>query len=337
MAITEDALIRYGVLDGCLRRPGQGYSIDELTDACNRKLQYTTGSSVSKVQVRKDLDRMRSLYDAPIDDKSFVGHTKYFRYTDRNFSINNMPFSDVEIQQTRSALQALGRLKGMPQFAWINEILTKLEDRMFLAHENAGATAIGFDENPRLEGLDWISPLYEAIVNKKPLHIKYKPHGKSEIEWDIHPYYLKQYNGRWWALGKNNDYPEGKPTSIPVDRIIDIAEASSNISFIENDGPDFDTYFKDVVGVTVPDINPIDIDIRLIPGRFPFVKSKPLHTSQQIIDEEAGIIRLHIIPNPELYSLLSSFGKDLEVLSPKQVRLQMKLISEGMAKFYERL
>lgn len=337
MAITEDALIRYRVLDGCLRKAGQGYSIDELTDACNQKLQNIKGGSVSKVQVRKDLERMVSLYDAPIDDRHFVGHTKYFRYTDSDFSINNMPFSDMEIQQTRSALQALGRLKGMPQFAWINEILTKLEDRMFIMHDNIGAAAIGFDENPRLEGLDWISPLYEAIINKKPLHITYQPHGKSVIEWDIHPYYLKQYNGRWWAFGKNNDYPEGKPTSIPVDRIISINDTPDTITYIENDGPDLETYFKDVVGVTVPNADPIDIEIRLAPGRFPFVKSKPIHSTQQIVDEEAGIIRLHLIPNPELYSLLSSFGKDLEVLTPKQVRLQMKIISEGMAKIYERL
>lgn len=337
MAITESALIRYSVIDGCLRRGGQGYSIVDLVDACNKRLQYETGDTVSKEQVRKDLDRMVSLYDAPIDFDNFVGHTKCFRYTDRTFSIKNSPITDEELHQTRAALSALSRLKGLPQFAWINEILAKLEDKMFMVHDEKAPIAIGFDENPRLEGLNWISPLYNAIINKTPLAISYQPFNMPVINWNIHPYYLKQYNGRWWVFGKNNDYPEGRPTSIAVDRIISIQEADKSISYIENDGPDFNIYFKNVVGTTVPESEPLDIDVRLTPSRFPFVRSKPLHLSQKIVDEKQGVVRIHVIPNPELYSTLASFGKDLEVLSPKHVRLQMKIIAEGMAKFYERL
>lgn len=337
MAITESALIRYGVIDGCLRRGGQGYSISQLVDACNKRLQYENGDTVSKEQVRKDLDRMVSLYDAPIDFDNFVGHTKCFRYTDRSFSIKNSPITDEELQQTRSALSALSRLKGLPQFGWINEILTKLEDRMFVAHDENAPVAMGFDDNPKLEGLDWISPLYDAIINKRPIHITYQPYNKPVISWDIHPYYLKQYNGRWWIFGKNNEYPEGKPTSIAVDRIISITEPIFKIDYIENDGPDFETYFKDVIGVTVPEMAPIEIKLKFSPNRFPFVRSKPIHHSQKIVDERAGIVSIHIIPNPELFTVLSSFGKDLEVLSPEQIRLQMKIISDGMAKIYERL
>lgn len=333
MAITESALIRYGVIDGCLRRGGRGFSIDELVDACNERLQYETGSTVCKEQVRKDLYRIQSLYNADIAE-AFIGHTKYFKYAEKGFSIKNTPISDVELEQTRSALVALSRLKGLPQFAWINELLAKLEDRMFMTRSENASVAIGFDENPRLEGLHWITPLYDAIVNKRTLHIAYQPFDKPVIEWDIHPYYLKQYNGRWWIFGKNNDYPEGRPTSIAVDRIISLTDVSGDIKYMENDGVDFDTYFKDVIGTTVPETLPIDIDLKFSTSRFPFVRSKPLHNSQEIIDERNGIVRLHIIPNPELFSVLCSFGKDLEVLSPNQIRLQMKIISEGMAKIY---
>lgn len=99
MAITESALIRYSVINGCLRRGGQGYSIADLVDACNKRLQYETVDTVSKEQVRKDLDRMVSLYEAPIVFDNFVGHTKCFHYTDRKFSIKNSPITDEELQR----------------------------------------------------------------------------------------------------------------------------------------------------------------------------------------------------------------------------------------------
>ena len=66
--------------------------------------------------------------------------------------------------------------------------------------------------------------------------------------------------------------------------------------------------------------------------------TKPL-VSQQIekdFDPTAGfgIITLDVYPNDELYSKLLSWGKAIEVVSPANVRDEMKMIVDAIVHYY---
>ena len=66
---------------------------------------------------------------------------------------------------------------------------------------------------------------------------------KGSFTWIIHPYYLKQYNNRWYLIGLNdNEYKD--ITHLGLDRIQSIEQAHT--PFIENTFiEDFDEYFED--------------------------------------------------------------------------------------------
>lgn len=78
------------------------------------------------------------------------------------------------------------------------------------------------------------------------------------------------------------------------------------------------------MGVSVPnaDSQPLPVRLRFRASRGQYVRTKPLHPSQQVgAETSAGLeVGLHLIPTQELETLLLSFGDDVEVLAPANLR-----------------
>lgn len=336
MAINKNAHPRYLVLDRCLRSRSRRYTMSDLTEACNEALLDETNgkSTVTERQVRKDLKFLETNPEisAPITYTQ-DGHKRYFHYEDRNFTISKMPLTEDEVGKVKDALNLLSRFRGMPQFSWIEEVVTRLESKMFIKSDRK-SDIISFDENLNPKIADFLEPVFNAIVNQQPLLIKYDPMGVAPITWTIHPYHLKQYNGRWFLFGQNNDFPTAPLTTIPIDRIESLELA--HIEFLPNDEIDFSEYFDDVVGVTIPvGIAPIKIIFRVSSSRLRHVITKALHPSQKHRKDLGNeYFEIEVIPNPEMYSLFLSFGKDLEVIEPKNIRSEMMIRAKGLADIY---
>ena len=311
-------MIRYQVLDRCFSNWARNFYIEDLIEACNKALYDYTGdekSSIQRRQIFNDISFMESAagWDIPLD-RLKDGKRVYYRYSDKNFTINNQPLSKAELDQLKEATYTLARFKGVPSFEWVEEIISKLEDKFQLVGNSA--SVIDFEQNIYLKGLEYLSPLFNSIVNKQCLRVTYRNFKGEEFVWDIHPYYIKQYNTRWFLLALNEEYQS--ITNIPLDRIEDCTPIG--LKYKPTD-IDFNEYFDDVIGVTIPrDASVERIKLKFSPHRFSYITSKPLHGSQKIVDEENGIIELSLIPNNEFYALLLSFGSDVEILEPQSVR-----------------
>ena len=148
----------------------------------------------------------------------------------------------------------------------------------------------------------------------------------------IHPYYVKQYNGRWFLYGLNEEL--SRISNLALDRIQDYEKSEK--PFRKNERYDFSTYFDDVMGATIPNDEVIKetIGLRFTASRFPYVLSKPIHKSQKIVDEEDRIVEIQVRPTRELDQQLFSFIPDVEVLYPKWYRQQIKeKIEENLKKY----
>ena len=144
--------------------------------------------------------------------------------------------------------------------------------------------------------------------------------------------YLKQYNNRWFLFGRVDGRDD--ITNLALDRIVSMTVAS-DVPFIPNDSTDFEHFFDDVVGVTVPHIEPMTIELQLSEKRFMYVVSKPLHHTQKTIDENNHIISIRVIPNRELDQQILSYGADMEVLAPDAYRCHIKKkIEENYKKYF---
>lgn len=322
MPKNKNATIRYRVLDRCFRNRRRRFFIDDLVDACNEELMAYDGSSVSKRQVQQDIAFLESDAGGAIDlERNRDGHKIYFRYHDPDFSILNLPMSQEEAEQLSDTIQMLSRFNGLPQFTWMDEVLVRLKDSFQLDGTVSGSVA--FAQNPDLKGIELFSPIFDAIVKKQVLSIKYHRFGKPSSVRIIHPYQLRQYNNRWFLIGlEERLLPRIPITVIPIDRI-DEFNVAGNVIFQEYRGTDFDDYFYDIVGVSLhPEGKKERVVIKALFPAANYIETKPIHPSQRILERGEGYIvfQLDVIPNYELETQLIAYADQAEIIEPIEIR-----------------
>jgi predicted DNA-binding transcriptional regulator YafY len=328
MPINKNAFIRYKILDKCFSDKYHKYFIEDLMEKVNAQLTNAGIKSISKKQIYDDIKFMKSSegWEAPI--KSYQdGKRKYLRY-EFDFSIIETPITEMEVEQLETLITSLSRFQGIPMYSWIEELLTNLRYRFGL--RGVEANFIGFEQNRDMKGLRFLSTLTNCVIKRQPILIDYHPFNKEVVKWTIHPYYLKQYNNRWYLLGYNSEFED--LSIVPLDRIENIEY--SDTAFKRNMRFDFDAYFRDILGISIEKDKKIEhIRLKFSPQRLPYVISKPIHHSQIVENESEGIISLNLIPNKELISELIWFRDDVEILSPESLREEIK---EIIAKMYQK-
>lgn len=335
MATNKHAIIRYKTLDKCFRNPGRKYFIDDLIEACNLAIYDFTGKveGVKRRQIYDDITFMESEqgWSIPLQ-RHKEGKKVYLRYDDNQFSINNSPLNSAEEIQLKEALLTLSRLKGMPQFTWIEEITTRINAGLDSA--NLSSKVIEFEQNQFLKGIEFINPVYQAIINHQVLQIAYQSFKKETVQQVIiHPHFLKQYNNRWFLFGLNNEF--NNISNLALDRITSLEEI--DLEFIKQTEIDFDEHFEDVVGVTIPkDAKPIKILIKIKARLWPYIKTKPIHGSQKIkeVNENNTIIELNLIINYEIITLLFSYADSIVILEPVELAEQIKAKAKSLIENY---
>ena len=326
MPRTKNALVRQRVIDRCLGSP-KNYSIKGLMEACNRELESIGENTVTAMNtIRDDIEQIMTNYPDANVIAQRVGRNIYYSYEDKSYSIFNIPFNDDEVAQLTQTLSILARFEGMPQFEWMDDFVTRFKSSLKLTTSNE--PIVGFDENIDLKGRNFFATLFSAISNKQVLEISYKnfKHG-IEQKYIVHPYYLKQFNGRWFLIGHSDNI--GKLSVFAFDRIV--STKSNNRDYIPNTIYNFNEYFDDMIGVTKPNEASLEVvKLWISAQRWPYVETKPLHGSQRVVskDEYGVTIQIEVYLNRELEQLVLSFGKDIKVLSPRI--LQEKIHSNIM-------
>ncbi len=336
MATNKHATIRYHSLDKCFSNFGRKFFIEDLIDACNVELYEFEGieDGVKRRQVFDDINFMESEqgWSIPLE-RLKEGKRVYYRYSDRSFSIKNLGVNQYEADQINESLAIISRFKGMPHFEWIEEIKIRLEDT-FKLKGTVNKSIVGFEHNPYLKGLDHFTGLFSSINKKVVINVSYKPFNKEHaIQILIHPWYLKQYNNRWFLFGYNEEY--NSISNFALDRIIDFEETINK--YIENQDVNFEEYFDDVIGVTVKSSEFVErILIKISNVVWPYIESKPLHGSQKIkgISEKDVTIELSVEINYELISLLFSYLDSIEVIEPEVLKARFRVLSEKIYKKY---
>lgn len=311
-------LMRYLAYDRCLKNRGFKYTWQDLQMAANQALEDHDLQPIGKTQFFQDIKDLKATpYLAPIETYKEAGQS-YYRYTDPEYSFLKQKLTEAEAEELRSALMILSRFKGMPQFEWVQEMIPKIEQTFRLGKQTQAV--IGFEQNVDLRGLNYFGELFNAILHKKVLKIKYKSFKSNEItEQNIHPWYLKQYNNRWFLFGKNPDYVS--ITNLALDRI-EGEILSVNQTFIENTEIDFDEYFEDIIGVTKPAGRQVEkVKLWFSPAQAPYIHTKPLHgTQKEKLDDTGLTVTIEVIPNVELEQLILRYGENCRVLEPEGLK-----------------
>lgn len=334
MPKVKNAVLRYLVLDRCFSNSGRKYFINDLLDEVNRALseEDPSSSGIRMRQLRDDIRFMKSEqgYSAPIEAIR-EGKKAYYRYEESDYSINNSPLNKTEAEQLRNSLSVLQRFQGTPGFEWLNELAPMLESQFGLKASNP---VMGFESNIDYSGYGFITPLFNGIANLRVLEIEYKPFQSTTERLIFHPYYLKQYNSRWFALGYNEE-KKVETWIIALDRIQNIKETSQAYRPTDIDWEG--EHFFDLIGVTRKNGDkPETVHLVFDPDQAPYVKTKPLHASQKHkdLEDDSLDVRIEVVLNYELETLLLSFGEKVKVIAPAKLRDQLaRRLGEASRKY----
>jgi predicted DNA-binding transcriptional regulator YafY len=327
MAITKNPLIRYKILDKCFRNPYKNFYFDTLLETVNEALFEVTGveEHVKTRQLRDDIAFMRSTEGWSIELAELSeGKKKIYRYEDVNFSINNAPLNDVEMDQFQSAIQVLSQFEGMPQFEGIQSIIAKLKTDLKITTKEK--PFIGFDRSQDLKGIEHFSTLYNAVQNKTPLQITYKDFKTEEpYTYIFHPYYLKEYNNRWFLFGL---HPESwkHDWNVAIDRIVDISPI--DVPFVPNETIDWQEYFSDMIGVSRSEdavLENVVLHFNQLTGKY--MENKSIHETQKHkwINTDTLELKINVAINYEVERLILSYGDSVTVIEPQHLIDKIKL------------
>ena len=207
MATNRHAQIRYNTLDKCFRNPGRNYTIEDLLEVCNGAIfEFDPNSKgIKRRQLFDDIRYMESSQGWSVElDENFEiwKEGALYRYEDVDFSITNQPLNESDANQLKTAIFALARMEN----SWADELSVRLREKFKMKEDPR--KIIEFEENEFLKGKDYITELYNAILYKKVLKISYQSFKSTEPQlFELHPYYLRQYNNRWFLFGQDLKYP----------------------------------------------------------------------------------------------------------------------------------
>jgi predicted DNA-binding transcriptional regulator YafY len=315
MATNKNAIIRYLVLDKCFRNSGRKYSFDDLLEQVNKALYEDGGNEIQIRQLRDDIRFMKSDtgYSAPIVALNDGGNW-YYKYEESDFSINNSP----------------QRFDGAPGFELVAELSLKLNDKFDL--QGSEKNVVLYDSNMDYTGLKYITPIFNAIVNKRVLNITYEPFNKPKFSLDFHPYILKQYNNRWFVFGRN-ELLNINLWNMPLDRIIEVKEITNKYIEDETNWIDF---FSDFIGVTKNEGELVEVKLLFTKEQASYIITKPIHESQKnkLLEDGSLEIRIWVIPNYELEMKILSFGDKVRVVAPITLKTRINIILKAAANQY---
>lgn len=325
MSINKLALIRYRAIDECLKNRYRKWTLDDLIIRVAEKLYEYEGitSGISRRTIQADIQLMRSDklgYNAPI----VVRDKKFYAYDDPSYSITKVPINNADVGKLKQAVSILKQLNGFSYFDEMSDMIARLENNLVKAG-NTQTNHIQLEGNSLVKGLEHIMPLFDAVANQKPLLLEYKSFKAAEAREQIyHPYLLKEYRNRWFLIcrAKKNKVL----ITLALDRIIGFQELPKE-PFIAYEGVGFERYYSDLIGVTKSEKDRGQkVILHVNKANAPYVLTKPLHSSQQLLkeDEKGIIIRIDVVINFELEREILGFGESVKVLAPRLLASRIK-------------
>jgi predicted DNA-binding transcriptional regulator YafY len=316
MPKNKEALKRYRIIHNVLKRGGN-HKTSRIVDICN-----DAGIPVKLRTVQKDLDDLA--YDTELGfflpiKKDSKTKAYYYEYIPQHI-FPSLNLDSDEITALLFYAKTINQYKEYPLFDKINEAVQKVINSSNISPEVRELfemkSMLETEIHPLIIGIDLIPEILNAIAQKKLLELDYQRFNDEIKKHRIKPILLKEDKKMWYIVGIN--VKRDALITLALDRIIDVSMTEINF-----EPTDFNSkeHYKHSFGITVSNDEPLEVIIRFNPRQGNYLRTLPMHSSQEIIedDEEKFLIKVLVKPSYEFYSKIFSYGSDALIISPKTV------------------
>lgn len=283
------------------------------------RLMYISDYLKSKGKVGANYSEIRDHLERKYYD---MGFDNELAFSEKTFKRDRTLLSElfgIEIQFKRSTMTYRFIEQDSPEHS------QGIFDSLMLINSyklTADHSKIMLFEKRKSAGLDNLEGLIYAIKNNKTVSLQYAKFWDHEEERRVvQPYALKEFRYRWYLLAMDAGQENGQIKSFGLDRISDLE--IHNKTFKRTDH-DFEAMYQNAFGIVTSTQNPQKIILSFSRNQGRFVKSLPIHHSQQVVtdnDDELQI-ELFLTPTYDFYQELMTHFERVKILEPENVRDQ---------------
>ncbi|MDD2797748.1 MAG: WYL domain-containing protein [Bacteroidales bacterium] len=191
-----------------------------------------------------------------------------------------------------------------------------------------------FHENRRPKGTEHLFGIIHAIKNRKQIKFEYRKFDNEHISTRLgEPYALKEFKNRWYLLMFEQNANMAKTFALGRISTLEILR----LGFTTNQIINFSNQLSDCFGIIRPtDRNPENVILSFTPLKGKFIKSLPLHKSQQIISENENefCVKLRVFITYDFILEILSHGSEVRVIEPPSLVAEIKKrLSDALAQY----
>ncbi len=297
----QESLARHRIIIQKLRT--RAASFEEILDKLESESELLEMNfEISKRTFQRDLKEIETLYG--IEIKFNRSQKVYFISEDSHDEYSERMFEALDIFQVLNLNQSLSDF-------------------------------IQFDTR-KPEGTEHLSGLLYAIQNRFQVQFRYQKFWSDEVEVrTFEPYLLKEFRKRWYVFGFDLDKKEFR--TFGLDRLFALNITQIKFQFPQKINPK--EHFRDCFGIVGPnDEKPVEIRLKFTHNQGNYIRTMPLHHSQQILEEKKQgemIVQLKLVPTYDFVMEILSHGEMAQVIQPKKLADEIQNRFAKALKSYE--
>ena len=257
--------------------------------------------NIGKRTFQRDLDDIRSIYN--IDIQYDFSRKVYYIDFDEQPEVNERI---LEAFDTFNALNITDRLSNYIHF-----------------------------EKRKPQGTENLYGLLHSIRYRVQIKFTYQKYWEDELtQRQVEPYALKEFRSRWYVLA--NDLKDQKVKSFALDRLTALEITKKKFQMPNNFN--VNEHFQYSFGIISPDGDkPQEVILSFTPFQGKYIKSLPLHESQQVlVDNNVEFrIKLTLFITHDFIMELLSYGANLRVLEPISLIEELKRVFSDALNLYK--
>lgn len=190
-------------------------------------------------------------------------------------------------------------------------------------------------EKRKPQGTEHLYGLLHAVKNSVQLKFIYRKYWMDEeTERHVEPYALKEFKNRLYLLSR--DLKDEKVKIFALDRMMELEILKKRFSFPE----DFDVhnYYRHCFGIMAPNAEqPKEVVLSFEPFQGKYIKSLPLHESQEILIDNTNELRvkLTLFITHDFVMEILSYGNNVHVLQPQDLIKSLTDTFKSLLEKYE--
>lgn len=290
---TRESLLRYIHITNRLRKSAATFDeIDQYLKQQSEMQGYHF--NVSKRQFQRDLEDIGSIFEIEIN----------YDFKQRVYAIND----ELQSEISRRRLEAFDTFNAL-------KIGENISDSIHF-------------EKRRPQGTENLFGLLHAINNHLQVRFTYLKFWEDQpTDRAVEPLALKEFKNRWYLVARdlNRESSVGLIKTFGLDRMTSLDLTQSQL--INPGNFNIEEEFRYCFGIiSLKDEEPQEVILSFDPVQGKYIKSMPLHESQQIlVDNNTELqIKLLLYVTYDFEMELLSFGEYVKVLKPESLIAELK-------------